>query len=402
MANSLLTLNYITKEAIRLFRNSNAFVMNMDRQYSKEYANDGAKKGNTIRVRYPNDFTVTTGTVTASPQNTNEQFTNLTLSAQDHVDLQYSSQDLTLSIQDYSERILKPAVNNLAASVANTVMQGIEGGVCNYVANTSGGAVISPTNSTFLQANATLTQNGAPINDRIAILDPLTEARTVSTLAGLFNPQTSISENYESGTVRGPALGIQKWSSDQTVILHTTGAYAAMTVNGANQTGSAITVTATTGPLAKGDIITIAGVHAVNRLTKNSIGSLRQFTVTAAVATGATSIPIYPALIPGPNVQYQTVDASPANAAVITVVNQASEQFRKNFVMQKGAVTLATADLLMPRGVHDAARASYDGLSMRMVSQYNVISDEFVTRLDILYGFQYLRPEWACVVADAV
>lgn len=338
----------------------------------------------------------------ASPQNTVEQNTTLTLTNQDHVDLQYSSQDLTLSLQDYSKRILAPAVNNLAAIVAGNVMGGAEG-ICNYVSKTSSGAVISPTANEWLLAGAYLDQNSAPRGDRTAILDPLTQARTVSSLAGLFNPTGTVARQYTSGEMMGPALGIQNWAADQTVLKHVTGAYSTLgTVSGGGQTGSTITTSALAGPLKQGDIITFAGVNQVNRLTRTSVGQLRQFVVTANVSGGATSIPIYPALTPGPNVQYQTVDVSPAGGAAIAVVSQASEIYRKNFVLRPEAVTLATADLVMPKGVHDAARESYDGISMRMVSQYNVSTDQFITRLDVLYGWQWVRPEWACIVADAL
>lgn len=305
-------------------------------------------------------------------------------------------------MQDYSERILAPMVNNLAASVASNVMTGAES-ICNYISKTNAGAVDTPTANEWLLAGASLDQNSAPRGGRRAVLDPYTQARTVSSLAGLFNPTGTVAKQFTSGEMMGPALGIERWVSDQTVIKHVTGAYSTLgTVSGASQTGTSITTSALAGPLKKGDIITFAGVNQVNRLTKNSVGQLRQFVVTADVAASATSIPIYPALIPansGP-VQYQTVDASPANGAAITVVSQASEIYRKNFVLRPEAVTLATADLIMPKGVHDAARESYDGISMRMVSQYNVSTDQFVTRLDVLYGWQWVRPEWACVVAD--
>ena len=331
-----------------------------------------------------------------------EQNTTLTLTNQDHVDVQYSSQDLTLSLQDYSKRILAPMVNNLAGSVASNVMGGAES-ICNYISKTSAGAVVSPTANEWLLAGAALDLASAPRGGRAAILDPYTQARTVSSLAGLFNPTGTVAKQYTSGEMMGPALGIEKWMSDQTVLKHTTGAYSTLgTVSGASQTGTSITTSALAGPLTKGDIITFAGVHQVNRITKSSVGTLMQFVVTANVAGGATSIPIYPALIPGPNVQYQTVDVSPAGGATIAVVNLASEVYRKNFVMRPEAVTLATADLIMPKGVHDAARENYDGISMRMVSQYNVSTDQFITRLDVLYGWTWVRPEWAVIVADQV
>lgn len=309
-----------------------------------------------------------------------------------------------MSLQDYSTRILAPAVNNLAAAVAANVMTGAES-ICNYVSNVSSGNVVTPTANEWLLAGAVLDAASAPRGNRSAILDPFTQARTVSSLTGLFNPTGRISSQFDSGEMMGPALGIQKWLSDQTVLKHTTGAYGTDgAISGAGQTGTTLIVAALNGPLKKGDIITIAGVNQVNRLTKASLGTLQQFVITADAAASATSISIYPALIPaaGGTVQYATVDVSPAASAAFTVVSKASEVYRKNFVLRPEAVTLATADLVMPKGVHDAGRESYDGISMRMVSQYNVSTDQFITRLDILYGWQWVRPEWACVVADKV
>ncbi len=203
------------------------------------------------------------------------------------------------------------------------------------------------------------------------------------------------------------------------MLKHTSGTFSAGgTVNGANQTGTSLTVNATTGTLVQGDIITIDGVNAVNRITKQSTGQLRQFVVTANAASGATSIAIYPSLIPadllGNPVQYQTVDVSPANAAQVRMANAAGQPnaatgiaavtatYRKNFLFSPDAVSMAMADLELPKGVHEAARESFDGVSMRMITDYVVATDQMITRLDVLYGFKYLRPEWLAVVADVI
>jgi len=204
--------------------------------------------------------------------------------------------------------------------------------------------------------------------------------------------------------MRGQALNFD-WLMDQTVIKHTTGTFTAGTVNGADQTGTTLTVNAITGTLNVGDIITIEGVYAVNRITKSTTGMLRQFAVTSNVLSGATSIPIYPAIVPavgGVQVQYQTVDESPADGAALALVSQPSEIYRKNIAYAPDAVTMATADLELPRGVHEAARESFDGVSMRMISDYVVQTDQMITRLDILYGYLWVRPEWASVVADSI
>ena len=407
MANTLLTINLITREAVRLWKNSNAFIQNVDMQYDESFAVSGAKIGSALRIRLPNDFTVTTGPA-LSVQDTAEQSTTLVLATQKHVDVSYSTVDRTLSLDDYARRVLAPMVNNLAGAVAVDIMSGTEGGICNIVANQdAGNNILSPVASTYLLAGANLDVNSAPIAERKIVNNPFTEARVVANLSGLLNPAPAISRQYMTGRMYD-ALGFL-WMKDQTVITHTTGTLAqgSATVNGAGQTGLSLTVNALAGTLVAGDIITIVGVNQVNRITKVTTGQLRQFVVTANCAVGATSIPIYPALVPavaGQPVQYQTVTASPANGAAVNPALglAANTSYRKNFAFAPEAVTLATADLEIPHNVHEAARESFDGVSMRMVTDYFIGTDQLITRLDVLYGYLYIRPEWAVVIADIV
>lgn len=397
----------ITREAVRLWKNSNAFIQNVDMQYDDSFAVNGAKIGSTLRIRLPNDFTVTTGPA-LSVQDTAEQSTTLVLATQKHVDVSYSTADRTLSLDDYSRRVLAPMVNNLTGAVAQDIMSGADGGICNFVANQDvNNNLLSPNQSTYLNAGASLAINSAPVENRKIVNDPRTEARVVSSLSGLLNPNSEISNQYITGKMYD-ALGFI-WMMDQTVRIHTNGTLAqnSATVAGANQTGLNLAVAALAGSLNVGDIITIAGVNAVNRITKADTGELRQFVVTAPVAIGAQVIPIYPALVPGVNgqpVQYQTVTVSPANGANVNPVNSlaASQKYRKNFAYAPDAVTLATADLEMPHNVHEAAREEFDGVSMRMVTDYFIGTDQLITRLDVLYGYLWIRPEWAVVVADIV
>jgi hypothetical protein len=409
--NALLTIDMITREAVRLFRNSNWFLRTIGRQYDSEFGRSGAKIGQQLRIRLPNDYVLRTGP-TAVPQGTNEQMTTLVLATQMGVDVSFSSADRALSLDDYSQRILAPAVNKLAGGVATAIMQNINS-ASNFAQNTDTSSnMISPTAGTWLAAGALLDQNGAPRNDRFIVLDPMTQARTVTGLMGLFNPQVKISDQYIRGTITVDTLGFD-WGMDQTVINHVTGAYGtAPTVAGANQTGAALTTTALAGPLVAGDIITIAGVNSVNRVTNQSNNTLCQFCVTANVAAGATSIPIYPPITPGATnaspppawnpVPFQTVDVSPANGAAISVVTPASSVYRRNFAYYAEAVTMATAELELPRGVHEVARETYDGISLRMITDYAVLSDQFITRLDILFGSLMVRPEWCVIVPDVI
>ena len=404
MSNSLLSINMITREAIMLWRNSNEFIRNINMQYDDSFARSGGKIGQSLRIRLPNDYTVRTGPA-ASPQDTTETSTTLVVSTQKGVDIEFNSVERTMTLDDFSARVLAPMVNNLAGAVAADVMGGAEGGISNFTANfDASGNVLSPRLVDFLTAGAILDLRSAPRKGRKIILDPITMARSVSTLTGLLNPSDTISKQYETGMIE-KSVNFE-FFMDQTVIKHNTGAFVtAPTVTGANQTGNSLTVSALSGPLNIGDIITIANVNAVNRITKQSTMQAAQFVITAAAATGATSLSIYPAIVPpigGNPVQYQTTDSSPVNGAQISVVTPTGSAYRKNIAYAPEAVTLATADLELPKGVHEAAREQFDGISMRMVSAYNITNDEFITRLDVLYGYLWVRPEWAVAVGDVI
>lgn len=421
MANALLTTSKITREAVRLFVNSNMFIQNVDRQYDSEFGKKGEKIGSQLRIRLPNDYTVTKGPA-ASVQDTTEQQTVLTLATQAHVDVSFATVDLLLSLDDFSERVLTPAMNNLAGQVAVDVMSVTDqgyislpsqapsapltattGGVCNIVYNVDGsGALISPNSSTLLDAGASLDNNSARSDRRTIVLDPRTQARVVNSLTGLLNPVSNISEQYRSGQIKS-GLGFNKIFMDQTTIKHTTGTFTTGTTSSAVTSGYTIPIAAAGGTLNVGDIITIQGVNAVNRVTKQTTGELRQFVVTAPVAAGGTSISVYPAITPpvgGNAVQYQTVAAPAGNGATVTQLLP-NQTYRKNVAYTPEAITMVTGDLPLPKNV-DAARAQYDGVSMRMVTQYVVGTDQEVSRLDVLYGALAVRPEWGVAIADTI
>ena len=408
MANPLLTISQITKEAVRLFRNTNAFIQNINRQYDNQYAVTGAKIGSALRIRLPNDYIPRLG-ATAVPQDTVEQSVTMTLATQAGVDVAFTTAEKTLSLDEFSERVLAPAVNTTVGAIASTIMAGVETGACNFVANQATDlTTLHPNASTVLYGGAALTANGAQNSDRWLIADPFTMATSVSTLSGLFNPVPEISKQYRDAMIYN-ALGF-RWGEDQTVIKHQTGTFTAGTVNGATQTGQTLVTNAITGTLNKGDIITIAGVYAVNRVTKQSTGKLRQFVVLANAVSGATSVSVYPAILGttsgvagGPQQPYMTTDSSPANGAAISLVNKAGEIYIKNISFAPDAVTMATADLYRPtRGVVESAREVYDNISLRMLTYYTGATDIESTRLDVLFGFVFVRPEWATIIADSV
>lgn len=419
MANSLLTVSQITRFSIPLFTNTNAFLKYMPRQFDDQFGNEGAKIGAQLRIRLPNDYAVTDGPGIAV-QDTNEQQVVLTVSTQRHVDVAFTSAERSLSIEDYEERVLLPRVNALSGSVAYTIMAGSEGGVALMTANVDANNNIQPVNAApFTTARAFLVNNSAPPNVGVkgwdVVLEPTSDSRVALALQGLLNPVSEISEQFRSSMMKS-GLGFARWFEDQTVIKHTTGSLASATVNGANQSGNTLVVNALGGTINQGDIFTIAGVYAVNRVNKQPLGTLRQFVATAPAAAGATSISFYPAIIPPASAQpyaslpytaqqYQTVTALPANNATITPFANASTTFKKNIAYAPDMATMVVAPLWMPpggKGVIEAARHEMDNVSMRSLVTYEPATDQPIDRLDVLFGYYYTRPEWGCIVGDSI
>jgi hypothetical protein len=393
-------MTQITKRAIPMFVNSNAFLKQVNKEYSSEFAVTGAKIGTTLQIRTPTDYTVSDGPALAT-QSIVEQYTPLTITKQKHVDLNITSADLALKVEEFDDLILRPAMNRLAGYVAADLMS-LHTTIPNVVtANISSGTVSQPSNALpWSTARATLVQNSAPTADLYAIMDPISMSRAQTSLAGLFNPTGRISEMFDSGQVVGPALGISKWVEDQLTPTVTTGGVGTLTVSGANQTGTTITLSGATTSFNAGDIVTFQNVYAVNRVAHTQQAYLKQFVVTG---TGTNTISIYPALTPntGGDAAFATVSASPANGATVNLVVSASQTLRKNMILHPRAFTLATVDLpLWDKGVVDAARAEYDGISMRALKTYYPQTDQLIIRLDVMYGYAALRPEWAAIVYD--
>ena len=386
----------ITREAIELFVNSNAFIKNIDRQYDDDFGRQGAKIGSQLRIRLPNDFTPRTGPA-VSIQDTAEQQTVLTLATQQGVDVSFSTADLLLSLDDFSERIMLPMMNNLAGAVASQIMTNSANTIPNIATNVDGANnILTPNAGTFLNAQATLNIQSTPQSSQKIINDPRTEARVVTSLTGLLNPSTAISDQYYEGMMY-KALGAT-WFSDQTVLKFTTGTYnsgATVTGGTVSANGTQFTSGATTGTVKVGDIITLQNVNAVNRVTKASTGELRQFVVTVAIATTGTAWNVYPAIIATigrsddphkSQQQYQTVDSLPINGSgLIRFVLNASATYRKNFRYAPQAITMATGDLPLPAN-KVTARHKFDNVSMRAITDYMIGTDQEITRLDVLYG----------------
>jgi len=414
MANNLLTISKITNEALMVLENELTFTSEVNREYDDQFAVAGAKIGATVNVRKPARFIGTTGPA-LSVEDFNETSIPVTLTTQFHVDTQFSTADLALSLDMFSDRVIKPGV----AAIANKIDR--DGLVLakNNVANIVGTAGVPPTSLlTYLTGQAYLDSEGAPRDGRRAcIVEPFTSATIVDSLKGLFMPSAKISEQYEKGMMGTDSAGM-RWKMDQNVVSQTFGSYATATLatNTATFTGSltsgwasssTITISATSAaaPIQQGDVITIANVYAVNPQNRQPYGTnrLRNFVVTSAVTIssgGSASVTVSPAIITAGQFQNVFVSAT-SSSAVVTPFNNTGTVSPQNIILHRNAETLACADLELPQGVVFAGRASDKelGLSIRVVRQYTINNDSVPCRLDVLYGWAMLYPELACRVA---
>jgi hypothetical protein len=387
MSNTILTPDMITKEALRILHQKANFIGSMNRAYDDSFAQSGAKIGDSLRIRLPNRYTVRTG-ATLSAQDTTEQATTLQVSTQKGVDLNFTSNELTLSLDDFSKRILEPAMAQLAASVESDAFN-----MALDVPNVVGASGSATTFKNVLEARKKLSDNLAPTAERRLILNTQDNVDLVDSLKGLFQDSSTISQQYKEGMV-GKTAGFDAIYENTLIPNFTNGAGAGYLVNGAAQSGSSLIVDTGTGALPKGTVFTIANVFAVHPESRLSTGVLQQFVVTANYTGGGGTVAIYPAIVASGALQ--TVNAVPADNAAITVYNTASDVTTTSLAFHKDAFTFATADLVMPKGVDFAAREVYDGISIRVVRQYDVNNDAFPCRLDILYGYKAIRPQLAC------
>ena len=411
MSNNLLTISKISNEALMVLENELTFTNEVDRNYDDQFAVVGGKIGATVNVRRPGRFIGTTGPA-LNVEDFNETSVPVTLSTQFHVDTSFTTQDLALSLDMFSDRVLRPAV----AAIANKVdRDGLVTAAAN-TANIVGTAGTPPTSLlTYLTAGAYLDSEGAPRDGRRScIVEPFTSATIVDSLKGLFVPNQKISQQYEKGMMGTDSAGM-KWKMDQNVVSQTfgsfagTGAVATTTATGFLTTGWASTSTITliaTGAVSlnAGDTFQIAGVYAVNPQNRQAYGTnkLRNFVVKTAVSGTDTtlSVVVSPAVISAGQFQNVSIPTTSATAA-ITFFNKTGTVSPQNIVMHRNAFTVAMADLELPEGVHFAGRASDKelGMSIRVVRQYTINNDSIPTRLDVLYGWAPLYPELACRVA---
>jgi hypothetical protein len=399
MANSLLTIDMITRKALQILENNLVITRNVNRQYDDSFAVEGAKIGSTLRIRLPDRALVTDGAA-LQVQDDNEQFTTLSVSSQKHIGVNFTSAELTMQLDDFADRVLKPRISQLAASIDADVANAYKS-----IGQSVGTPGTTPgTSLVLLQAQQKLNESAAGMSPRYATVNPAANAGLVEGMKGLFNPTDTISKQFKNGMMGTGVLGYDEINMSQSIKVLTTGTRTNGTVTSTISAQGTSTLSLSgvgaSATIKQGEVFTIAGVFAVNPQTRESTGSLQQFVVTAdAVASGGgvASVTVFPAIYTAVHA-LATVDSFPVATAAVTFVGSASSQYPQNLVYHKDAITFATADLLLPQGVDVASRAVHNGISLRIVRQYDINNDRMPCRIDVLYGYSVIRPQMAARV----
>jgi hypothetical protein len=397
MSNSILTIDMITRKSLEILENNLVITRNVNRQYDDSFAVEGAKIGSTLRIRLPDRALVTDGAA-LQVQDDNEQFTTLTVASQKHIGVNFTSAELTMQLDDFAERVLKPRISQLASSIDADVANAYK-----TIGNTVGTPGTTPSTSlVLLQAQQKLNENAAVMSPRYATVNPAANAGLVEGMKGLFNPTDTISKQFKNGMMGTGVLGFDEINMSQSIKQFTTGSRASATANSVTTTvtsegATSLALTIGSGLTVKaGDVFTVADCYAVNPQTRESTGSLFQFVALADATAVSTAITVTVAPIYTAANALATVDSFPTAAKAVVFVGAASTQYAQNLVYHKDAITFATADLLLPQGVDMAARAVHNGISLRIVRQYDINNDRMPCRIDVLYGFSTIRPQMAC------
>lgn len=388
MANTLITPTAVTRRALAILHQNLNFIGKVNRQYDDSFAVSGAKIGNTLRIRLPNKYTVTTGAALTT-QDTLEETEDLVVATQKHVGMTFTTAELALDIDDFSQRIIEPAMAVLAADIEADAMNMFKD-VYNTVVDAS-----NPIDRTdVLNMNRKITDDLSPYTNRCLNLNTVDNVNLVDSLAGLFNPRSNISGQYRQGMIQNQFLGFEEVYENTLWPQASSGAGTGYLVNGASQTGASLIVDTGTGALNQGQVFTIANVNRVHPETKVNTGVLQQFVLTADHAGGAGTLAISPSIVTSGG--RQNVNAGPADNAAITFEQAVSTSVNTSLGFHRDAFTFATADLEVPNGLDFAARETYDGISLRVIRDYTISDDSIPARVDVLYGYKTVRPEQAC------
>jgi hypothetical protein len=383
----------ITRKALEILENNLVLTRTVNRQYDDSFAVEGAKIGSTLRIRLPDRALVTDGAA-LQVQDDNEQYTTLAVSSQKHIGVNFTTAELTMQLDDFAERVLKPRISQLASSIDADVANAFK-----YIGNSVGTPGTTPATSlVLLQAQQKLNENAAVMSPRYATVNPAANAALIEGMKGLFNPVSAISKQFKNGMFGEGILGYDELNMSQSIKQFTTGSRTGtLTVNATvtSEGATSIVVTGLGSTVVKaGDVFTVADCFAVNPQTRESTGSLFQFVCLEDV-TASTTATIKVNAMYSASQALATVDALPQSGKTVTFLGSPSTQYPQNLIYHRDAIAFATADLLMPNGVDMASRQVHNGISLRVVRQYDINNDRLPCRIDVLYGYSVIRPQMA-------
>ena len=398
MPNTFATPDWVMRKVARRLVNNCVFAGNVMRDYDDEYKQKGVKMGDTVTLRLPQRYQVTTGAV-MNPTALNDQTVTLSITDQSNIGFEYDSWSATLEVDDYMERYGNPAVDQLINNIDFTGLSRMYKRVAKSV-GTPG--TVPTTNNVYGLAKTKLVEAAVPRPYRAVITaDMHTQLSNANT--SLFNPSQQISAFFRNGQIEGKALGINEWYEDENVATHTVGALGGTPlINGAGQTGASLTADGATASITnyfrEGDVIQLASVEDINPQSYQSTNRDKDYVVTANVtstAGGVLTIPISPSIVvSGP---FQNADESPGDNDAITTFGSASAYAgtvtRQGLVYHKEAFALVMADLILPRGLWVSERISNAklGISVRMLKDHDIINDVSPARLDTAHGWGAIR-----------
>jgi len=395
MSNTLKVIDMVTNEALRIAHEKLSFLGTIDRQYDESFAQSGrvAKQGSTLRIREPVKYTRRQGSRIMDVQDSTETTQTLTVATQDGVDMRFNSQELSQDISMISKRFIEPAVSVLVAGIEGDVIAGVSKDVYQAV----GTLGTAPTDlSSWGDARAKINQQLAPKDgNRFIQADSVTMSGMVNGLKGLFQDSEQIKKQYREGLI-GRTAGADWYENEKMWSMTNSGDVAGAINNGTLTSGiTTLTVDGFTAAPTEGMVFTVADIYDVHPETKQAYSHLKQFVVTSATTT---SITFTPAMTYSTTDPAQNCSGTPVNDAAIAFFGAASTSGTQNLMYHKEAFTFVTADLPLMDDAMKCARQTKDGLSIRCWQASDIRNDEMLIRMDILYGYKAIRPEWACRV----
>ena len=413
MGNTTLTIDMITKEALRLAHEKATFIGTINRQFDDSFGASSGKIGDTLRIRIPSQYTRRSGSRVMDVQDSIQVSTSLVVATQDGVDMRFNSREMALDLDSFSQLHLEPAMASLISNIDSDVLQGCTRATYNWATN------LSPLTSSFMttmtalssltaagNARTRLNQNLAPKGDRRIQVDSGQMASIVTGVAAYFNPSNAISEQYREGLVARTAMA--DYYENERIFPMTTVSSALVTSwrlqSFVSTAGSNSATVSTTQAIPVGAVFSLGNatgmISDVHPETKSVFANPKQFTVVSTVFAATTTITFSPAIYwTGARQNVGGVFTATSLVLSSLTIHQAgttSATFPTALMYHRDAYTFATAELPLMGGSEKCVRRTYDGLSLRVWQDPDIRNDELLTRIDILYGYAAIRPEWGC------